>query len=303
MKKMIVALLALVLVFSFVSCDAMLDVMNKMGNNVAGTEKKVIEDSLNAAKPSTSGKTEVTSEDGNTTTKTFSQGTAEDSKAMFAIEKKKTGEFGETSVSLKIGEDISISLSNEAAKIIEDVNSVLTPTDLTDVLNGLKGGSKDEIANALKEPADDESKAAAEGTQKVISALVEPLNLSKVSKEDLDKMEGSEKEIAEAMNKALDTLDTILGKGEEEKVMTQADVVVLTAITNLVFNNVEDVIGSMGVINSGSSTEEEKDEASQKLTEAIANEAVTMIDVVSVVPSDMASGILDVLNLLTSSSK
>ena len=41
MKKMIVALLALVLVFSFISCDAMLNVMDKMSGNIAGTEQKL----------------------------------------------------------------------------------------------------------------------------------------------------------------------------------------------------------------------------------------------------------------------
>ena len=51
MKKMIVAILAVTLVFSLIGCDAMLNVMDKMSNNVAGTEKKVVNDSLNAAKP------------------------------------------------------------------------------------------------------------------------------------------------------------------------------------------------------------------------------------------------------------
>ena len=51
MKKMIVAILAVTLVFSLIGCDAMLNVMDKMSNNVAGTEKKVVNDSLSAAKP------------------------------------------------------------------------------------------------------------------------------------------------------------------------------------------------------------------------------------------------------------
>ena len=50
MKKMIIAFLAVTLVFSLIGCDAMLNVMEKMSNNVAGTEKKVIEDAVNAAR-------------------------------------------------------------------------------------------------------------------------------------------------------------------------------------------------------------------------------------------------------------
>lgn len=294
MKKMIVALLALVLVFSLVSCDAMLDVMNKMGNNVAGTEKKVIEDSLNAAKPSTS-----KSEKNDDGSKSFVFGGGEDTKTLFTV--------SDTGSTLILGEGtsaLSIDL-NEGA--LAGVDAILTPTDLTDVLNGLKSGSKSEIEEELKKPADEDSAAAAKGTQQVIGALVDTLGLPEpVKPEDLAGMSVDERKEAEALNSALDTLNSILGKtgeGEEEKPMTQADVVVLTAITNFVFNNVEDVIGSMGVISSGTSSDKEKEDAEKALTEAVANEAVTLIDVVSVVPSDMASGILDVLNLLTSSSK
>ncbi len=89
MKKMIVAILAVTLVFSLISCDAMLNVMDKMSNNVAGTEKKVVNDSLNAAKPVPSDKKEetVSSEDGKTTTttKTFTQSSGEESKPLFSI--------------------------------------------------------------------------------------------------------------------------------------------------------------------------------------------------------------------------
>lgn len=294
MKKMIVALLALVLVFSFVSCDAMLDVMNKMGNNVAGTEKKVIEDSLNAAKPSTS-KSE-TNDDGS---KSFVFGGGEDTKTLFTV--------SDTGSTLTLGEGTSALSIDLTEGALAGVDAILTPTDLTDVLNGLKSGSKSEIEEELKKPADKDSAAAAKGTQQVIGALVDTLGLPEpVKPEDLAEMSVDERKEAEALNSALDTLNSILGKtgeGEEEKPMTQADVVVLTAITNFVFNNVEDVIGSMGVISSDTSSDKEKEDAEKALTEAVANEAVTLIDVVSVVPSDMASGILDVLNLLTSSSK
>ena len=208
---------------------------------------------------------------------------------------------------------MSIAL-NEGA--LAGVDAILTPTDLTDVLNGLKSGSKSEIEEELKKPADKDSAAAAKGTQQVIGALVDTLGLPEpVKPEDLAEMSVDKRKEAEALNSALDTLNSILGKtgeGEEEKPMTQADVVVLTAITNFVFNNVEDVIGSLDTLgkdDSGMSDTEkdelkkQQEEAEKKLTEAVANEAVTLIDVVSVVPSDMASGILDVLNLLTSSSK
>ena len=69
MKRIVVALIALALVFSFIGCDAMIDVMNTMGSNVAGVEKKVVSDSMESAKAKPS---EVTKkEDGS---KAFSTG-------------------------------------------------------------------------------------------------------------------------------------------------------------------------------------------------------------------------------------
>ena len=91
MKKMIIAFLAVTLVFSLIGCDAMLNVMDKMSNNVAGTEKKVIDDALNAAKPVPSEKKDpedVENEDGTkTTTTTFTQSSGEESKPLFSIGK------------------------------------------------------------------------------------------------------------------------------------------------------------------------------------------------------------------------
>ena len=82
-----------------------------------------------------------------------------------------------------------------------------------------------------------------------------------------------ERKEAEALNSALDTLNSILGKtedGEEEKPMTQADVVVLTALTNFVFNNVDNVIGSLDTLGKDDSgmSDTEKDELKKQQEEA-----------------------------------
>ena len=92
------------------------------------------------------------------------------------------------------------------------------------------------------------------------------------------------------------------GSGEDQKEMTQADVVVLTALNNVLFNNVEGVVGSMTTIQNEYASEEEKNEASDKLMETVLNEATTLADIVSVVPSDMASGILGMMDILMSTS-
>ena len=301
MKKMIIAFLAVTLVFSLIGCDAMLNVMDKMSNNVAGTEKKVIEDSLNAAKPVPSEKKDpedVKNEDGTTTTTTtFTQSSGEDSKPLFSIVEEKNKELTttETKLSLDVGETkIDIPLKADSAVKLASVEAVLTPTDLTDVILGLKSGSKSEIEAELKKLADEDSKKAAEGTQTVIKVLVESfIDPSSMTPEN------------ENEEKVLETVNMILGNTsseEEPKEMTQADVVVLTALNNVIFNNVEGVVGTLATINNEEASDESKDKASKQLMETVLNEATTLVDIVSVVPSDMASGIKDVLGLFMTSS-
>ena len=292
MKRIVVTLIALALVFSFIGCDAMIDVMNTMGSNVAGVEKKVVSDSMESAKATPS---VVTEKDGNTT---FSTG---DGKTIFTVSttikteneeevKKTTLKFGE-------GED-SFSIDLKAGAL-DEVEAIITPSDISGVINGLKSGSKAEVEAELKKPADEESKKAAEGTQKVLSAIMDEIGLpEKKTEEQMKDMTEEEKKEAEAINNAIDTLNLVIGKGGEEKELTQADVVVLTAITNVFFDNAEAVIGSMDE----GKTEEQKEEAQKNLVENISDQAVTLIEVLSVIPSDMAGGINDVLGMLMSNT-
>ena len=298
MKKMIIAFLAVTLVFSLIGCDAMLNVMEKMSNNVAGTEKKVIEDSLNAAKPVPSEKKDpedVKNEDGTTTTTTtFTQSSGEESKPLFSIVEKKNTESTTTELSFGLGETkIEIPVKADSAEKLASVEAVLTPTDLTDVILGLKSGSKSEIEAELKKEADESSKKAAKGTQTVLKVLVESfIDPSSMTPEN------------ENEEKVLETVNMILGNTsseEEPKEMTQADVVVLTALNNVIFNNVEGVVGSLATISNDEADKDKKDEASKQLMETVLNEATTLVDIVSVVPSDMASGIKDVLGLFMTS--
>ena len=305
MKKMIIAFLAVTLVFSLIGCDAMLNVMDKMSNNVAGTEKKVIEDSLNAAKPVPSVPKETPNEDGSVT-KTFSQSSGEESKPLFSIvEKKEEVEDPSTSQTITKTTEAKLSLDVGGTKIeipvekptslekLAEVEAVLTPTDLTDVILGLKSGSKSEIEAELKKQAEGDSKKAAEGTQTVLKVLVESfIDPSSMTPEN------------ENEEKVLETVNMILGNTsseEEPKEMTQADVVVLTALNNVIFNNVEGVVGTLATLKSEGADDDAKKAAEEKLMETVLNEATTLVDIVSVVPSDMASGIKDVLGLFMTS--
>ena len=289
MKRIVVALIALALVFSFIGCDAMIDVMNTMGSNVAGVEKKVVSDSMESAKATPSVVTKK--EDGS---KTFSTG---DAKTIFTISTTKNEEEVEkTRLTFGEGED-SFSIDLKAGAL-DEVEAIITPSDISGVINGLKSGSKAEVEAELKKPADEESKKAAEGTQKVLSAIMDEIGLpEKKTEEQMKDMTEEEKKEAVAINNAIETLNLVIEKGEEKE-LTQADVVVLTAITNVFFDNAKDVIGSMDE----GKTEEQKEEAQKNLVENISDQAVTLIEVLSVIPSDMAGGINDVLGMLLSNT-
>ena len=293
MKRIVVTLIALALVFSFIGCDAMIDVMNTMGSNVAGVEKKVVSDSMESAKATPSVVTKK--EDGS---KTFSTGEGEGAKTIFTVSTTKNEEEVEkTTLKLGEGED-SFSIDLKAGAL-DEVEAIITPSDISGVINGLKSGSKAEVEAELKKPADEESKKAAEGTQKVLSAIMDEIGLPEPkTEEQMKDMTEEEKKEAEAINNAIETLNLVIGKGKEEKELTQADVVVLTAITNVFFDNAEAVIGSMDE----GKTEEEKEEAQKNLVENISDQAVTLIEVLSVIPSDMAGGINDVLGMLLSNT-
>ena len=290
MKRIVVTLIALALVFSFIGCDAMIDVMNTMGSNVAGVEKKVVSDSMESAKAKPS---EVTKkEDGS---KTFSTG---DAKTILTVSTTKNEEEVEKT-RLTFGEGEDPFFIDLKAGALDEVEAIITPSDISGVINGLKSGSKAEVEAELKKPADEESKKAAEGTQKVLSAIMDEIGLPEPKTDaEMKDMTEEEKKEAEAINNAIETLNLVIGKGEEEKELTQADVVVLTAITNVFFDNAEAVIGSMDE----GKTEEQKEEAQKNLVENISDQAVTLIEVLSVIPSDMAGGINDVLGMLLSST-
>ena len=305
MKKMIIAFLAVTLVFSLIGCDAMLNVMGKMSNNVAGTEKKVIDDSLNAAKPVSGGinKSEPEIDGSKTTiTKSFGVTKEEGSKPLFSI-KETTDSSEETKVtSVTLTKDLTLEFRSDAASMLEDIEAIITPTDISEVIRGLQSGSSSEIEAELNKPADKESKTAAEGTQAFFNAFL--VNM-KHSEEEIDKETNEENKTSMTeYNKMVDNIIGIINVGTEEKPMTQGDVVVFTALTNAIFNNVEDLVSLAKKSNYGEHyTEEEREEANKQLSQIAATELITLSEVISVVPSDISKGVLNLIDTAFSSSK
>ena len=304
MKKMIIAFLAVTLVFSLIGCDAMLNVMGKMSNNVAGTEKKVIDDSLNAAKPVSGGinKSEPEIDGSKTTiTKSFGVTKEEGSKPLFSITET-TDISDDTKVtSVTITKDLTLEFRSDAASMLEDIEAIITPTDISEVIRGLQSGSSSEIEAELNKPADKESKTAAEGTQAFFNAFLVNMKYSE------EEIKGSTEENKTSMaeyNKMVDNIIGIINVGTEEKPMTQGDVVVFTALTNAIFNNVEDLVSLAKKSNDGEHyTEEEREDANKQLSQIAATELINLSEVISLVPSDISKGVLNLIDTAFSSSE
>ena len=310
MKRIVMTLIALALVFSFIGCDAMIDVMNTMGSNVAGVEKKVVSDSMESAKATPSVVTKK--EDGS---KTFSTGEGAGAKTIFTVSTTKNEEEVEkTRLTFGEGED-SFSIDLKAGAL-DEVEAIITPSDISGVINGLKSGSKAEVEAELKKPADEESKKAAEGTQKVLSAIMDEMGITdKITDAEMNDMTEEERQNAEKINAAIDSLNSVLGKDEEKKEVTQADVVVLTAVTNAFMN--DSIFSSMSVLTQDEPVQKEgesdddffnrqkefndmKDKEGQKLMQTFVDESMTLVDILSVVPSDYASGMSSFLSAVLS---
>ena len=307
MKRIVVTLIALALVFSFIGCDAMIDVMNTMGSNVAGVEKKVVSDSMESAKATPSLVTKK--EDGS---KTFSTG---DAKTIFTISTTKNEEEVEKT-RLTFGEGEDPFFIDLKAGALDEVEAIITPSDISGVINGLKSGSKAEVEAELKKPADEKSKKAAEGTQKVLSAIMDEMGITdKITDAEMNDMTEEERQNAEKINAAIDSLNSVLGKDEEKKEVTQADVVVLTAVTNAFMN--DSIFSSMSVLTQDEPVQKEgesdddffnrqkefndmKDKEGQKLMQTFVDESMALVDILSVVPSDYASGMSSFLSAVLS---
>ena len=309
MKRIVVALIALALVFSFIGCDAMIDVMNTMGSNVAGVEKKVVSDSMESAKAKPS---EVTKkEDGS---KAFSTGEKTIFTVSTTIKTENEESVEKTRLTFGEGED-SFSIDLKAGAL-DEVEAIITPSDISGVINGLKSGSKAEVEVELKKPADEKSKKAAEGTQKVLSAIMDEMGITdKITDAEMNDMTEEERQNAEKINAAIDSLNSVLGKDEEKKEVTQADVVVLTAVTNAFMN--DSIFSSMSVLTQDEPVQKEgesdddffnrqnefndmKDKEGQKLMQTFVDESMTLVDILSVVPSDYASGMSSFLSAVLS---
>lgn len=246
--KIMTALAALVLCLALVSCDAMVNIMGRMGGNVLGADSKQVEaavESVKVSKENETTKKEVTAGDdgkatiGGTEVKSGSSFTYRDGEEdveLYSIGKTEGG----TAV-IGIGSSGAVALSktsDETKAALDKIETVLPPQDISLITSALEGSGKAETLEKLSKPIEDEAtKKAAEGTKTVITALLE--NAKFEAAEDAD----------EKTKKASEVIDTILEnlkKKDEEtgetKDLTMGDLIVLQTITNVISDSSSSVI-------------------------------------------------------------
>ena len=255
--------------------------MGKMGKNLAGTDKKYIANIIQQTAPETA----VIKTEGDTKTiagSNFSISTSE----------------GKGSISIA-GEPVDVppALQTAINKVLtnSEFSSIILPTDISDIVLGVKSGSNSEtIKTELKKKAEGDSLKAAQGTVTLVNAMLD--EVQKAVKDD--DPEGGFDEV----------IEDIKGFLPDKKSITNGDVVVLTALSNIVFN--ENVLSNIGNImkkppeNTSGETQEQKDyeKAMNAVSGELMNQFSSLLDVVTNVPSGMSNKINGFINDLMDDS-
>ena len=295
MKKLSIVLLSVLLLIVFVGCDLSVETMGKMGNNLAGTDKNYVASIIKQTEPEAA-KKKIEGETTTITGSNFSISTNGTKGSIFIGENKVT-------IPDKLEEAINTVLTDS------EFSSIILPTDISDIVLGVKSGSNSKIIKEeLKKTAKDDSLKAAQGTVTLVNAMLDEVQKAVAD----DDPEGGFDEV----------IKDIKGFLPDNNSITNGDVVVLTALTNIVFN--ENVLSNVGIImdepkrpaiddpddpsyNPAEWDKYNKDkgtysDAMKEVTGELMNQVSSLLDVVTNVPSGMSNKINDFINNLMDNS-
>ncbi len=274
--KIFTALLALVLCLSLVSCDAVVNIMGRMGGNILGADTKQVEAAVESVKVSEENETkkkDVTAgEDGKskiggtevTSGSTFTYKDGDDDVELYSVGKTNDGK-----TVIGIGSGGAVTLPKTSAETIEALNkieTVLPPQDISLITSALEGSGKAETLEKLSKPIEDEAtKKAAEGTKTVIVALLE--NAKFEAGADADE---KTKKASEVINTILDNLTKKDEETGETKDLTMGDLVVLQTITNVISDSSSSVLE---VFSGGSDTSKAVEDVLDKANDSLVGTA------------------------------
>ncbi len=246
-RKFMTALAALVLCLSIVSCDAMVNIMGRMGGNVLGADTKQVEAAVESVKVSKENETKKKEVAAGEDEKKTIGGTEVSSGSTFTyrdgdddVELYSVGKTSDGSPVIGIGSSGAVTLSktsDETREALGKIETVLPPQDISLITSALEGSGKAETLEKLGKPIEDEAtKKAAEGTKTVIVALLE--NAQFTPAEDADE---KTKKASEVVNTILENL-TKKDETGEAKDLTMGDLIVLQTITNVISDSSSSVI-------------------------------------------------------------
>lgn len=295
MRKYFIAFALILFIVCLTSCDVMLG-----GKNAFGVDKTLINEAVKSTtlkeeeKPKTEEVTDRKTENGKKTTLT--KFTDENDKELFSVGKTEATESEKETNVISIGKkegkgDITIELPNSNVDLSK-VESVLPEKNIDDVITALEGKGKDQILEELKkEVTDKETEKAAKGTATVIQAVLEE------AKSGMD--ESTNKDVKETLDKIVENLNKITSDSSEEKKITQGDVVILQALSNLVYSSTDDILDLVDLGSKNNSSGEEKTEEQKEADKKKQEEAMkTLLDKAN----DSAMGLVNVVNKASSSS-
>jgi len=247
-RKFMTAIVALVLCLSLVSCDAMVNIMGRMGGNVLGADSKQVEAAVESVKVSAENETKKKEFSAGESGKPEIGGTEVSSGSTFTykdgdddVELYSVGKTDDGKTVIGIGSSGAVTLSNtseETRTALGNIETVLPPQDISLITSALEGSGKAETLEKLGKPIEDEAtKKAAEGTKTVIVALLENAKFDPAP--DADE---KTKKASEVVNTILDNLTKKDEETGEAKDLTMGDLIVLQTITNVISDSSSSVL-------------------------------------------------------------
>ena len=181
--------------------------MKKMGNNVAGVDNEAVTNAVESVAVKSDSIKCNTSSGVNKFTYKNEEGVDTE---LFSV-----GKNSNNIIAITYAENTTLSLElTKATGDLSEVKSVLPPQSLDTIRSTLDGNGKDELLKKLNKPISDKTtKEAAEGTKKVLLALIEQCNNSTDEN---------------------DIVDKIIINMKNDGDLTVGDLIVLQSITNVI---------------------------------------------------------------------
>ena len=303
-NRFTILLILALIVITPSSCDDLLG-----GGNIAGVDEKLIStavDTVTTVKQEEKAKVEQKNEE-----LTFVDSSSEKGEEKKNVDAKKftssdgkelitVGTMNESNEKKNVlalgGNAIEIPKGEKSKVDFKDIKDVLPPKELSTTTTALEGEAKAKTLEELKKPVEDEiTKEAAKGSAMIIQAVLEASLPNKI--EDA----GEEREIVESFAKISEKLEEVRSGSKD---LSKGDVVVLQAISNVLYKSSDALLDVIELGKQTSNKEEISDEKRKELEDKamdlldeVYDSAINLASITDKVSSGGASPVFEGLNL------